>query len=62
MTEEELEWQRRRRDDALISAFLDQQGMNSVDEQARQKADAHLAAMSSVSNFSLPAMPGGLDG
>jgi hypothetical protein len=62
MSEEELEWQRRRRDDALISQFLDQQGMPSVDEELRQKADAHLQSMSSVSNYTLPPMPGGLDG
>jgi hypothetical protein len=62
MSEEELEWQRRRRDDALITAFLDQQGMPAVDEMARQKADAHLQAMSTVSHFGIPALPGGLDG
>lgn len=62
MSEEELEWQRRRRDDALVAQFLDQQGMPSVDEQIQQKAAAHLEAMSRTMNFSLPAMPGGLDG
>lgn len=62
MSEEEIEWQRRRRDDAMIAAFLGQQGMNVVDEEAQQKAAAHLNAMSAVSNFSLPPMPGGLDG
>jgi hypothetical protein len=62
MSEEELEWQRRRRDDAMISAFLGQQGMPVVDEQMRQKADAHLQAMGAVSNFNFPPLPGGLDG
>jgi hypothetical protein len=62
MSEEELEWQRRRRDDALLSQFLGQQGMNVLDEEARQQADAHLDAMSAVSNFGIPPMPGGLDG
>jgi hypothetical protein len=62
MSEEEIEYQRRRREDALISAFLDQQGMPAVDEQARQKAAAQMSAMSAVSNYSIPPMPGGLDG
>lgn len=62
MSEEEIEYQRRRRDDALLSAFLGQQGMNVVDESIRQRTEAHLAAMSKVSHFGLPPMPGGLDG
>lgn len=62
MSEEEIEYQRRRRDDAMLSAFLGQQGMNVVDDTIRQRADAHFAAMSKVSNFGLPPMPGGLDG
>ena len=62
MSEEEIEWQRRRREDALITAFLDQQGMPAVDEQARQKADAHLQAMSMTSYYGIPPLPGGLDG
>jgi hypothetical protein len=62
MSEEEIEWQRRRRDDALLSSFLGQQGMNVVDENLRQKADATLNAMAAVSNYNLPSLPGGLDG
>lgn len=62
MSEEELEWQRRRREETLISAFLDQQGMPAVDEGLRQQADAQLQAMSAVSNFGIPPLPGGLDG
>jgi hypothetical protein len=62
MSEEELEWQRRRRDNAMISSFLEQQGMPAVDEQLQQKAAAHLEAMSKTMNFSLPPLPGGLDG
>jgi hypothetical protein len=62
MSEEEIEYQRRRRDDALISAFLDQQGMPSVDELARQKAAAQISAMSQASYYGIPPMPGGLDG
>jgi hypothetical protein len=62
MSEEELEWQRRRREDALVTAFLDQQGMPAVDEQARQQAAAHLQAMSAASYYGIPPLPGGLDG
>jgi hypothetical protein len=62
MSEEEIEWQRRRRDDALITAFLDQQGMPAVDEQAREKAQAHISAMSAATSFGIPPLPGGLDG
>lgn len=62
MSEEEIEWQRRRREDAMITAFLDQQGMPAVDEQVRQKAEAHLHAMSAASYYGIPPMPGGLDG
>lgn len=62
MSEEELEWQRRRRETAMVSQFLDQQGMPAVDEQLQQKAAAHLDAMSSISNYGIPPLPGGLDG
>jgi hypothetical protein len=62
MTQEELEWGRRRRDDALLSQFLDQQGYNSADETLRRNTEAHLAAMQRTMNFSMPPLPGGLDG
>jgi hypothetical protein len=62
MSEEEIEYQRRRRDDALLSHFLDQQGMPAVDEQARQKAAAQIQAINATMTFSMPPMPGGLDG
>ena len=62
MSEEEIEYQRRRRDDALLSAFLSQQGMPAVDEKARMMAGATLSAMSKVSYQGMPALPGGLDG
>lgn len=62
MQEEELHYQRRRREDALVNSFLQQQGMPEVDEQARRKAEAHLQAMSKVSTWSMPTLPGGLDG
>jgi hypothetical protein len=62
MQEEELAYQRRRRDDAMVNSFLQQQNMPQVDELAQQKANAHTQAMSKVSHWSLPPMPGGLDG
>ncbi|MGA9668429.1 MAG: hypothetical protein WBQ94_04430 [Terracidiphilus sp.] len=62
MSEEEMEWQRRRHESALVNTFLEQQGMNMLDEQLQQKAAAHLDAMSSVSNFTMPTLPGGHDG
>jgi hypothetical protein len=62
MEEDELEWQRRRREDAQLSAFMAQQGMPEVDEQAKQKVQAHLAAMERTTSFSMPPLPGGLDG
>lgn len=62
MTEEEAEYQRRRRDDAMLSQFLEQQGMPAVDEQLRQKAAAHLQAMETTRSFNMPPLPGGLDG
>jgi len=62
MQEEELEWQRRRRDDGMLSAFLEQQGMPVMDEMMRQKTEAHARAMQSATTFNMPPLPGGLDG
>lgn len=62
MEEEELDWQRRRREDAMLNSFLQQQGMPQVDEQAKQKAAAHIKAMQKATTWGLPPMPGGLDG
>jgi hypothetical protein len=62
MQEEELEYQRKQRDNALVSGFLEQQGMPIVDDQVRMKAQAHLAAMSRVQHNGMPPLPGGLDG
>lgn len=62
MSEEEIEGRRSRRDNALLSQFLDQQGMDPLDEMARQKTEAHFQAMSKVSHFNMPPLPGGLDG
>jgi hypothetical protein len=63
MQEEEIEYQRKQRDNAMLTAFLDQQNMPSVDEQGRQKMEAHLQAMQAVSTMGgIPPLPGGLDG
>ena len=62
MQEEEIAWQRRRREDSLVQSFLNQQGMPALDEQAQQKAKAHAAAMNRTTTFGMPPLPGGLDG
>lgn len=62
MQEEEIAWQRRRREDALVQSFLNQQGMPALDEQAQQKAKAHAQAINRVTTWGMPPLPGGLDG
>lgn len=64
MEEEELEWNRRQRDDAMMSQVMMQSGMSVVDEQLRRKAEAHMAAMQQAVTYgpSGPPLPGGLDG
>jgi hypothetical protein len=64
MEEEELEWQRSRRENAMLSSFMAQQGMPVVDEELRRKVAAHEAAMAAASSsaWGLPPLPGGLDG
>jgi hypothetical protein len=62
MSEAELEYGRKRRDDALLAQFLSQQGMDYQDQLQRQKTEAHLAAMGRTATFNLPPLPGGLDG
>lgn len=62
MEEEELYWQQQRRDDAMLSSFMNQQGMVQVDEQAEQKVKAHMQAMQKTTTWAMPPLPGGLDG
>lgn len=62
MQEEEIEYQRKQRDDAMLNSFLLQQGMPMVDEKARQMAQAHMAAMERTVSHGMPPLPGGLDG
>lgn len=61
--EEEIEAQRRARENAQLNAFMSQQGMPAVDEEARMRTQGHLAAMSKAVNYrGMPPLPGGLDG
>ncbi len=61
--EEEIVAQRQVRDNAMLNAFMGQQGMPAVDEEARMRTQAHLAAMSKAVNYrGMPPLPGGLDG
>ena len=62
MSEQELQWMRKRQDDAMLAAWLDQQGYNSADEMARRNMAAQIDAMQKTLNFTLPALQGGLDG
>ena len=64
MTDDELEYQRGRREDAQFNMIYGQMGMNAVDEEARQRALATVMAMESVKTVAggLSALPGGLDG
>jgi hypothetical protein len=62
MHEQELEWSRQRRDDAMLSQFLDQQGLDAADEEVRMQTEAHLDAMAKTVNQPWPRLPGGLDG
>lgn len=64
MQEDELEAQRRTREDAQVNSFFRQQGMPQVNEELTQKTNAHLKAMQKATNrgFNMPKLPGGLDG
>lgn len=62
LEEEEIQYIRRRRDDALLNSFLQLQGIPAVEEEAKRRSEAHLQAMQKVDTWSMPALPGGLDG
>ena len=62
LEDEEVEYQRSRRDDATLNWLLNLQGTPIVDEQAKKKAIAHQQAMEATTTYRLPPMPGGLDG
>ena len=64
MTEEELEYQRRKREDAQWNQIFGQMGMNAVGEEAQRQALATVMALESVKMAAggVAALPGGLDG
>jgi len=64
MTEEELEYQRRKREDAQWNQIFGQQGMNAVGEEAQRQALATMMALESVKMAAggVAPLPGGLDG
>jgi hypothetical protein len=63
MTESELEWQQKIRENQQWAQIFEAQGVPLVDEQARMIAQASMMAQESASSFNgLPPLPGGLDG
>lgn len=64
LEDQELEYQRSRRDDATLNWLLNQQGTPIVDKELeKRKMLAHQQAMQKATTHSgLPPMPGGLDG
>jgi GNAT superfamily N-acetyltransferase len=62
LEDDEIEYHRRRNDDATINWLLDLQGRPLVDEQARRKAQAHQQAMEKATTYRMPALECGLDG
>lgn len=65
MQEYEIEGMRRRRDDAMMSQFLNQQGLDPMDDKLRVQTEAHMDALAKAVNrmpFAMPPLPGGLDG
>jgi hypothetical protein len=64
MTEEELEYQRRKREDAQWNQIFGQMGINAVNEELRRQALATMMALESVKTAAggVAPLPGGLDG
>lgn len=63
MSEEEIAWQQKIREEQQWNMIFEQEGVPVVDEQARAIAEASMMAMESISSFQgLPPLPGGLDG
>lgn len=62
LEDEEIEYQRSRKDDSTLNWLLNLQGTPIVDEQAKKKAMAHQQALQAATTYRLPPMPGGLDG
>lgn len=64
MSEEELEQQRERREDAQWNQIFGQMGMQAVEDEARRKAQATVMAMEALKTTAggVTPLPGGLDG
>lgn len=62
MEDDELEIQRRRREDAMFHLHINVEGIEQVNEQIAQRTMAHEKAMQAATTWGLPPMPGGLDG
>jgi hypothetical protein len=63
ITEDEIEMQRRRREDAQWNQIFGQMGMQAVEDQERASALATVMAMEAVkTQHGVAALPGGLDG
>lgn len=64
MTEEEIEYQRKQREDAQFNSIFGQMGMRQLDDQARARAEAATRAMEAVQTVrgGVAPLPGGLDG
>ena len=62
LEEDELNYYRKRQDDATLNWLLDLQGRPLVDEQAKRKVLAHQQALQQATTYRLPPMPGNLDG
>ena len=64
MTEEEQEYQTRRREDAQWNQIFNQMGMNAVTDDQKQRAMATVMALESVKTIAggVSPLPGGLDG
>jgi hypothetical protein len=61
LEDEELELQQRRQEEAAFNAIFRQQGMQVVDDEQRQRAEAHVLAMDRTS-YGFAPLPGGLEG
>jgi hypothetical protein len=62
LEDDEIQYQRSRNDDATLNWLLNAQGRPIVDEQAKKRAMAHQQAMQKATTWSMPPLPGGLDG
>lgn len=62
MKDEELQLQKRRLEDAAFNTVFRQQGIETINEEGRRRAEAHVSAMEHTSYYGMAPLPGGLDG